>query len=361
MATSGEAAQSGVIGPDEHPPAEDAAGEESDRTPERRHVDTLLDISEEDFLKEQEPHEYHCYSGLEEAVRGWGRVAPMSCILLTQKRCRKPKLKEAGNMAPTSVDQTSLTADSSASCESHAGYQDYIKKTMTVNHQVGPTRSAAATALLPDASDLPVLCAMQKTMSHHLLENIKEESLNEMPVQPHNLSLKYSVSENRLTKPPRATQRHNNTVVPIKNFTFLPPIKSPHLNPTASGQLYSGKKASEGETSKENSFMSVKSETTGTRVDSTVHTEIRSNSVALNSKYCICQHNPHLFSAVTVNIPKMYKLPCSPKPDTVQHMRHSQGKNLRKIVNISPAASAHTRMHPSCLFSEGSTLHSHAV
>lgn len=38
------------------------------RTTERRHVDVLLDLSEEDFLMELEPHEYHCYSGWEEAV-----------------------------------------------------------------------------------------------------------------------------------------------------------------------------------------------------------------------------------------------------------------------------------------------------
>lgn len=55
--------------PDKEPPAqEDAAGEQPHQTPERRHVDALLDISEEDFLKELEPQEYHCYSGWEEAV-----------------------------------------------------------------------------------------------------------------------------------------------------------------------------------------------------------------------------------------------------------------------------------------------------
>lgn len=55
---------------DQEPPAqEDSAGEQSHhRTPGRRHVDVLLDISEEDSLKELEPHEYHCYSGWEEAV-----------------------------------------------------------------------------------------------------------------------------------------------------------------------------------------------------------------------------------------------------------------------------------------------------
>lgn len=46
----------------------DAAEDQPYQTPDRRHVDALLAFSEEDFLKELEPFEYHCYSGLEEAV-----------------------------------------------------------------------------------------------------------------------------------------------------------------------------------------------------------------------------------------------------------------------------------------------------
>lgn len=45
---------------------EDTAGEH--KIAERRLVDTLLDISEENFLNETEPDEYHCYSGWEDAV-----------------------------------------------------------------------------------------------------------------------------------------------------------------------------------------------------------------------------------------------------------------------------------------------------
>ncbi len=50
---------------------EDAVWEQPYKTPDRRHVDALVDISEEDFLKELEPYEYHCYSGWEEAVSKW--------------------------------------------------------------------------------------------------------------------------------------------------------------------------------------------------------------------------------------------------------------------------------------------------
>lgn len=52
---------------EELPVQEDETGKQLYKT-ERAHVDALLDISEEDFLKELEPYEYHCYPGWEEAV-----------------------------------------------------------------------------------------------------------------------------------------------------------------------------------------------------------------------------------------------------------------------------------------------------
>lgn len=68
MATLEEEDHTAVNGSDKLPTHEDAVGEQPYQTPDRRHVDALLDISEEDFLKELEPYEYHCYSGWEEAV-----------------------------------------------------------------------------------------------------------------------------------------------------------------------------------------------------------------------------------------------------------------------------------------------------
>lgn len=47
---------------------EEPAEEHLVQTPDRRHVDDLLDISEEDFLKELEPHENYSYCGWDEAV-----------------------------------------------------------------------------------------------------------------------------------------------------------------------------------------------------------------------------------------------------------------------------------------------------
>lgn len=70
MATLKEADPTSLNGSDKAlPPQEDTVGQQPYyRTQERTHADALLDISEEDYLKELEPHEYHCYSGWEEAV-----------------------------------------------------------------------------------------------------------------------------------------------------------------------------------------------------------------------------------------------------------------------------------------------------
>lgn len=70
MATVKQVEDSVVQGTQEELPAEESPGrEQPDRTPaHRRHVQAFLDISEEEFLEELEPYDYHCYPGLEEAV-----------------------------------------------------------------------------------------------------------------------------------------------------------------------------------------------------------------------------------------------------------------------------------------------------
>ncbi|XP_008292980.1 uncharacterized protein C16orf46 homolog [Stegastes partitus] len=313
---------------------EDTAEEEPHRTAERRHVDSLLDVSEEGFEKELEPHEYHCYSGWEEAVWGWARVAPLSCILLTQKRYRKPKQKEADNPTPLFADPTPSNADSSSSI---AGLHS-LKK---LNQQTGFWSPTMVTAQLPDATKWPVLNVMQRHAAHLFLEEtIAEEGT---PLQPRHLPSKYSVSENTHTKAQKHSHRPNNTVVPIRNFTFLPPIKAPHLNPRVYGHLCRPKKAAEGETSEESCFVLDKKSGTR-RADAAATSDLPVYSAALTSKHQTCQHNPQFLSAVSVSVPKRYQVPASPKPDTVHRASYSMSKSLSRAI-------AQPHMHPSCLFS----------
>lgn len=55
-------------GCDDLPAPEEAAGEDRYQSPGREHVDVLLEVSEEELLKELEPPEVQCSSGWEEAV-----------------------------------------------------------------------------------------------------------------------------------------------------------------------------------------------------------------------------------------------------------------------------------------------------
>lgn len=66
MATA-EAGETTVRGSEELPAAEEVAGEQLYESPGRRHVDALLDISEE-LLRDLEPLEYCCSSSWDEAV-----------------------------------------------------------------------------------------------------------------------------------------------------------------------------------------------------------------------------------------------------------------------------------------------------
>ncbi|XP_034385191.1 uncharacterized protein si:ch73-103b9.2 [Cyclopterus lumpus] len=335
MATLKEVDHTAVDGSEEQLPTQEEAVWE--QTPERRHVDVLLDLSEEDFMKELEPHKYHCYSGWEEAVHGWARVSPLSCILLTQKGDKKSK--PADNPTALPADPTLPDANGSTSmaehrCESRVGLQNNLKKSIPLNQH---TRSVAA--MQKDGSEWSVLNSMQKTTSKPLLrEKLEKEGTC---LQPHHLPSRYSA--NRATQ----TQKHRCTVVPIQNFTFLPPIISPSLNPQrVGGQLCSGKKAQEGETTEENNFIfDAKSGTRGSRVDHIANPELPTYSAVLTSKYWTCPHNPHLFSAVSVSIPERYHVPVSSKPDTVHRTSYSAARSLTQALLSSTASGAH--LYPS--------------
>lgn len=277
---------------------ENAAGEHE--IAERRIVESLLDISEETFLNEKELNEFHCYSGWEDAVYGWARVVPLSCILLTSNTYKKPKHKEADNGTPSSDDPVPSNADSSVSiteqhCESHAGLNNF-KKFVSVNQQTGSWSQTAMAAQQTDAAECPFLKAMQRNQTHLLLEEkIYERGMDKETLsQHHHLSSEYSVPENKPAKPRKHSHRPNNRVVPIKNFTFLPPIKPPHLIAKASDHLCRDKKTPEKQTSEKNCFLLDKQRgTRGTRVDTATNSDISTFSAALTSKYQTFWQNPH--------------------------------------------------------------------
>lgn len=250
----------------------------------------------------------------------------MSCILVTQKREKKPKHEEVDNLPPLSVYPQVPNANSSASAaehhfESHVGPRSF-KKSMPVNQYTELWSNTAVASLREDVSELPVLNAMQKVMSNLLLEEKTEEEG----------MLRESVVQNRPTKHQKPNHRANNAVLPIKNFTFLPPIASLRLNP----QRVGGKRAAEGETIEENCFMfDLKGGTRGTRVEPVTN---------LTSKFRTCQHDPHLFSAASISLHKRCQVPVSPRRDTAHHASFAMGRSLK---HLGTAAGAQVRLRPS--------------
>ncbi|KAJ8400011.1 hypothetical protein AAFF_G00400500 [Aldrovandia affinis] len=65
------------------------------KTPDRKHVNKLLDYSEDSFSKEFS-NQLHVQPDWEEAVHGWSRCAPMVCLFQLQKKCKKAKTGDNG-------------------------------------------------------------------------------------------------------------------------------------------------------------------------------------------------------------------------------------------------------------------------
>ncbi|TNM91191.1 hypothetical protein fugu_003480 [Takifugu bimaculatus] len=177
-----EAGETTARGSEELPAAEEAA-EQLYESPGRRHVDALLDISEEELLRDLEPLEYCCSSSWDEAVRGWARAAPLSCVLVTQN-CKKPKQKDCAE-PPLPNAEGSASNNTPDQLNQHAGCRRRASST-------GPP---------------PIIRAVQKS---------PPADLGQAPVK---------TRPAKIQRPSHTT----NTVVPIRHFTFLPPIVYPHL------------------------------------------------------------------------------------------------------------------------------------
>ncbi len=253
---------------------------------------------------------------------------------MAHKTYRKPKHTDADNPAPLATDPVTPDAGSYAStvehcCESHVRPRNTLKKSTSGSW-------SNTEALQKDASERPVLNATQKATSALSLEKkIEEEGmLRETPLQ------------NRTLKPRRQSHRPQNKLVSVKNFTFLPPIESPHLNPQGvRGPVGSGKKFPEGETTEENVFLfDRRSERMrGTRGEPVANPELPTYNAGLSTKFWTCQHSPHLFSAESISIPKRYQVPIS---STAHRTSFSMGKTLTQALHTGHPAGAQARLHP---------------
>lgn len=265
---------------------------------------------------------YYCHINLFNIITflkqvwGWTRVAPLSCLFVTKKNHRKPKHKEVENPSPLCVDSMGPKADSSASIaeqdrESHIGQQI---------DSWGPT-------------EWPVLKVMQEDVTHFLFkEQTVERSFKITTLRPCHLSSQHSVPENRHTEPQKHSHKSND------KLPFLPPIHPPQIGLKGSFHVCRSKKALDGEN------LERKSAARRAGVDIVANQNPSIHSAALTPKYHACQHNPHLFPAVSVSFPKknqlLMSLPYTVHPAT----SYSMDKSISQAV-VQP------HMRPRCLFS----------
>uniref|UniRef100_A0A1A8D175 Uncharacterized protein n=1 Tax=Nothobranchius kadleci TaxID=1051664 RepID=A0A1A8D175_NOTKA len=270
---------------------EDTAGETG-----RRHVDALLDISEDNFRKEQEPFEDHDYSGWEEAVTGWSRAAP-SCILQIHS---KLKHKEADHPTLLSTDQTPSKADISTSTselhrKSHVDLAD-CNKSVSPNKQI-------------NSLDPTELCSTSRGTTEFLFKEKAERPFGDKHVWPYHFSSQYTVHENRHTMPQKPSHKPINKLVPIKNIVFPPPMP-PQIIPKVSCNFCRCRQTQNNKNHGENMFMlDNRRGQRGTGVDS-----------LLTSKSHSWQHNPQMFSTLNVSNPTRNQL----HPEAVHPTRYSQ-------------------------------------
>ncbi|XP_068196427.1 uncharacterized protein C16orf46 homolog [Antennarius striatus] len=268
-------------------------------TPDRRHVDALLDISEEAYFKEMEPEENRSNSGWEDAIQGWTRVGPLSFTLLNERSFMKSKNKDAAIPTPFS-DQTAIPNADSVSrtvephCGAHVGHHKSSTRSSSLDRHTGSRNNATVAALQKEASE----SSLQKTMANLSLgETAEAEGMfREIPLQ--NRSIKLQKNSHKLS----------NTVVPIKTFTFLPPIDSPRPYPQGfSGQI--SMRSPEGESCKE------KSRTRGPKMEPVAKRESSCYSAGMTSKHRKYWHKPHVFSAVTVSPTYKHQMQMSSRHD----------------------------------------------
>ncbi|XP_061522033.1 uncharacterized protein LOC133396320 [Phycodurus eques] len=205
----------GMNGSDEGTPDQEDAAEEQLYKAQRIHVDALLDMSEEAFLEDLEPHEYHCYCGWEEAVRGWDRVAPVSGILLPQKRDKKPKPHKESTDKPASSH-----ADPMFYGDTFAISGEHCSESQSSPHNLKKSTPSSQKAILE--SEFPEwhpLDGVEEDLSHLL----HEERGHSSGIPLHLQQLPPNISKGRPSKPTK--RQTKSKVVPITNFTFLPPIK----------------------------------------------------------------------------------------------------------------------------------------
>lgn len=306
----------------------------TDKPPDRGHVDVLLEISEEALMDDLEPYEYHCYQGWEEAVCGWTRAAPLASIVVAEKTGHKSKNKDAEHEASAKQDKLAEKNNyERLRSETRNSNLSRSKRIFTKSNSSSPT------SVTPE---IPVIEDKSKTVC----QVVSEDQTTDVgtPFQNHQEVSKYNLAGYGSPKPRRNSHSTNNAMVPIKNFTFLPPIKLPQNHQ----QNISGYKHQVCETDSQCFLIIDKINQVRQTKGDLVNTELPKDAYneAVSSKYRTCQHNLNYYSAVSVSVPNRYHVAVSSKPETL----HPTGYSVSKAL-CSSTANRQFHLQPSYLYS----------
>lgn len=228
-------------------------------------------------------------------VRGWTRAGPLSCILMTQKDGKKLKQRESAD-AVLSNAEGPATSNTPDQLNQHAGSRC---------HAVG------AGPLQGQASRWPVIRAGQRSPPQ-LLQGENPEELREAPA---------AIRPARTQKPSHTS----DTLVPIRHFTFLPPIPSPRPRPRA---LADGAKAPDVRSSED--ICGKNSRVSGTKV-ATLNPEPPAGAGQNH------QDHPHLFSVISVAAQSRNLISGASKRNTAHCRRLPSGKKVLHFGGANPS------------------------
>ncbi|XP_043993268.1 uncharacterized protein LOC122842980 isoform X1 [Gambusia affinis] len=287
--------------------------------PERTHIDALLDISEQSFMSDLEPYEWHCYPGWEHAVHGWDRVSPLCCVMMSQKDIAKQK--EAESSATSGFNRMSPKVGSTSSlmeqhCKPNAG-QPNVKEAASLSQQPGPQEQATSPCHSVTQKSVPG-SSEKKWVARETSPVLRQTS-------------QASPLECRALKVQKHTVRHDVTIVPIKNFKFLPPINS----------LQKDNKGKKTPDAKSHCRLKKGIKATRTGLDATAKLERPISSPASTDSHQECHQSHNLFPNACVSLTSRRKSSRSPKMDTLHPTAYSLGSNMPRgmIQSLVPAKS----------------------
>ncbi|XP_029495283.1 uncharacterized protein si:ch73-103b9.2 [Oncorhynchus nerka] len=299
--------------------------DQSRQIPNRGHVDALLDISDDTSSKEQEPFEFLCLSGWEEAIRGWGRTTPLGCLVQTQRRGKRVKTGDTDHHCHLCVDLVKLSdpPDSESSLtHSPESFWDstldpWAKSSPTtlgdfLNRPYSHTSSISSEESPPESFRDLQKATQQLTLRDKMMEDkaevceISDSLLGSAPSQGHH----HSASECPMT-------------LIINSFAVLPPVKaSQPRHPKVTSQLRRGeagpgRSASDGETAEAGSDGVTPAWESGGGVES--------------------QQSRHLLSAFSIPVPKRCDMPLSTLSDPLPRATYPLDRHLRQDPRTSSA------------------------